>query len=296
MNPKFAGIYAVAITPFHKDGSFDFDKAKKHLDWLIENGVQGICLLGATGEYQSVTLEEHKAYVREIVPYIKGRVGVMVGATRERADDVIELVSNIKDCGGDAAMVLTPPYCHPAQDEIVENYRYIMEKTQFPIMLYNNPGSCGVNLERDTFQKLFQLPYAAVVKESSGSMQKVTEVLMDAPERISVFCGCDTLAYESFAAGACGWISMLANVAPKDCVALYDAVYCRKDLAEGWKIYRRLLPGLNLLENFPKPVQAMKYVVDRKTDNGGFSRRPRMELTDKEKNYVYAEMHADEIQ
>lgn len=295
MNPAFQGIYAVSITPFHQDGTFDFEKAKAHLDWLIDNGVQGICLLGATGEYQSVTLEEHKAYVREIVPYIKDRVSVIVGATRERADDVIELVNNIKACGAHAAMVLTPPYCHPAQDEIVENYRYIMEKTQFPIMLYNNPGSCGVNLERDTFKKLFKLPYSAIVKESSGSVQKLAEVLTDAPKSMSIFCGCDTLAFESFADGACGWISMLANVAPRDCVDLFDAVYEKKDLARGWEIYQRILPGLHVLEEFPKPVQAMKCVVDRKTGNGGYSRRPRLELTEAERAYVLQAMRADEI-
>lgn len=296
MNPKFEGIYAVAITPFQADGSFDFEKSKKHLDWLIESGVQGICILGATGEYQSVTNDEHKAYVREIVPYIKARVSVIVGATRERADEVIDLVQNIKDCGAHAAMVLTPPYCHPSQDELYENYRYIMEQTKFPLMLYNNPGSCGVSIERETFQRLYALPEAAIVKESSGSMQKLTEVRSDAPERISIFCGCDNLAFESFANGANGWISMLANVAPKDCVALFEAVYQQKDLAKGWAIYQRLLPGLNTLETFPKPVQALKYLTDRKTGNGGFARRPRMALTAEEKSYVVTAMNADGIE
>ena len=111
-----------------------------------------------------------------------------------------------------------------------------------------------------------------------------------------MFCGCDNLAFESFADGACGWISMLANVAPKDCVELFEAVYVQKDLARGWKIYQRLLPGLNTLESFPKPVQTLKYLVDRKTGNGGYSRRPRMELTDEEKAYVVQAMNADNIQ
>ena len=152
MNRKFEGMYAVSVTPFTEDGSFDYEKAKKHLDWLIEQGLQGICVLGATGEYQSITLEEHKEFVKEIVPYISDRVSVIVGVTRERADDVIELIQNAKVYGADAAMLLPPPYCHPSQDEIVEHYRYIMEKTQFPIVIYNNPGSCGINIERDISQ------------------------------------------------------------------------------------------------------------------------------------------------
>lgn len=295
MNQNFKGMYAVTVTPFKEDGSFDFEKTKGHLDWLIEQGLQGICLLGATGEYQSISIEEHKAFVKEIVPYIKDRVSVIVGATREQADDVVDLVKNIKACGADAAMVLPSPYCHPSQDEVVEHYRYIMERTEFPIMVYNNPGSCGISFERETFRKLMALPYTAMVKESSGSIQVLRDVIEDAPENVSVFCGCDNLAFESFADGACGMICMLANVAPRSCVELFDAIYEQHDLARGWEIYKRLLPGFDALESFPKPVQALKYLTNWRTGNGGFCRRPRLELTDAEKAYVVELMKADQL-
>lgn len=295
MNKDFQGVYAVAVTPFHEDGSFDFEAARKHLDYLIESGVQGICVLGATGEYQSVTLEEHKEYVRQIVPYICNRTSVIVGVTRERADDVIELIEQVKQSGGHAAMVLSPPYCHPTQEEVVENYRYIMEKTQFPIMVYNNPGSCGISIERDTFRELFTLPYTAIVKESSGDIHKVTEVVDDAPENVSIFCGADNIAFESFAAGACGWISMLANVAPKDCVALYKAVCVEKDLMKGKEIYKRILPALDVLETFPRVPQTLKYLLSRKGMMGTACRRPRIALTEEQKAYVVEAMRADEI-
>ena len=286
MNKQFQGIYAVVVTPFHEDGTFDVESAKKNLDWLIEQGVQGVCILGATGEYQSISDEEHMAYVKEIVPYVKDRVSVIVGASRERPEDVVKLVNNIKECGAHAAMVLPSFYCHPAQDEIVEHYRYIEEQTQFPIVAYNNPGSAGIEIGQDAFRQIMALPYTAIVKESSGSMQKLTEVLIDAPEKVSVFCGCDNLAYESFADGACGWISMLANVAPKQCVDLYQAVYVEEDLKKGKEIYKEILPALNVLESFPKPVQALKYGLSKKGFNGGYVRRPRMELNEEEKTYL----------
>ena len=111
MNKQFQGIYAVVVTPFHEDGTFDVESAKKNLDWLIEQGVQGVCILGATGEYQSISDEEHMAYVKEIVPYVKDRVSVIVGASRERPEDVVKLVNNIKECGAHAAMVLPSFYC-----------------------------------------------------------------------------------------------------------------------------------------------------------------------------------------
>ena len=286
MNKQFQGIYAVVVTPFHEDGTFDVESAKKNLDWLIEQGVQGVCILGATGEYQSISDEEHMAYVKEIVPYVKDRVSVIVGASRERPEDVVKLVNNIKECGAHAAMVLPSFYCHPAQDEIVEHYRYIEEQTQFPIVAYNNPGSAGIEIGQDAFRQIMARPYTAIVKESSGSMQKLTEVLIDAPEKVSVFCGCDNLAYESFADGACGWICMLANVAPKQCVDLYQAVYVEEDLKKGKEIYKEILPALNVLESFPKPVQALKYGLSKKGLNGGYVRRPRMELNEEEKTYL----------
>ena len=286
MNKQFQGIYAVVVTPFHEDGTFDVESAKKNLDWLIEQGVQGVCILGATGEYQSISDEEHMAYVKEIVPYVKDRVSEIVGASRERPEDVVKLVNNIKECGAHAAMVLPSFYCHPAQDEIVEHYRYIEEQTQFPIVAYNNPGSAGIEIGQDAFRQIMALPYTAIVKESSGSMQKLTEVLIDAPEKVSVFCGCDNLAYESFADGACGWICMLANVAPKQCVDLYQAVYVEEDLKKGKEIYKEILPALNVLESFPKPVQALKYGLSKKGLNGGYVRRPRMELNEEEKTYL----------
>lgn len=296
MNPHFEGVYAVTITPFKEDGTFDIEAMKQHLDHLIACGVHGICMLGATGEYQSITNEEHKAIVREIVPYICNRTSVIVGATRERADEVIDLVLNIKACGAHAAMVLSPPYCHPSQDEIVENYRYIMERTDFPIMIYNNPSSAGISIEREAYGKIFAMPNTAIIKESSGDIHKLTEMLLDAPERVSVFCGCDNLAFDSFAEGANGWISMLANVAPKDCVALFETVYRKKDIKAGWEIYKRILPALNVLESFPKPVQSLKYLITRKGMQGGCVRRPRAELTEAEKAFVVQEMRPDDIQ
>jgi Dihydrodipicolinate synthase/N-acetylneuraminate lyase len=295
MNPDFKGIYAVVVTPFKEDGSFDYEASKAHLDHMIAAGVQGLCILGATGEYQSVSNKEHMEYVNEIVPYVRDRASVIVGASRERPEDVIELVKNIKASGADAAMVLPSFYCHPSQDEIVEHYRYIMEETDFPIVAYNNPGSAGIEIERDTFKEIFKLKNTAVVKESSGTIQKLTEVLIDAPENVSVFCGCDTLAFESFVDGACGWICMLANFAPEECVKLYELVCIKHDYKAGFELYKKLLPALSLLETFPKPVQAMKYAVTCQGGRGGYVRRPRIELTEEEKAYIRSQVNFDEL-
>lgn len=295
MNDKFKGIYTVAITPFKENGDFDIEQSRKNLDWLIESGIHGIVVLGATGEYQSISDEEHMNYVSEIVPYIKDRVSVIVGASRERPEDVVKLVRHAKACGANAAMVLPPFYCHPAQDEIVKFYNYIMDETEFPVVVYNNPGSAGVELEQETYREIMKHECALIVKESSGDIHKLTQVNNDAPERTSVFCGCDNLAFESFAAGACGWICMLANIAPRDCVELYKAVCEEGDLKKGREVYQRILPALDVLESFPKPVQALKHLVSYKGLNGGYVRKPRYELSDDEKKYIEEAMVPDTI-
>lgn len=293
MNTCFEGVYAVAVTPFKEEGSFDFEAAKKHLDYLIQSGIPGIVVLGATGEYMSISDEEHKAYIREIVPYICNRVKVIVGATREQAEDTINLVNHAAFCGAHGAMVLTPPYCHPAQDEIIENYKHIIEHVSIPLVLYNNPGSCGVDIEKETYRKLMHMDGFGIVKESSGSIQKLTQVINDAPASLSIFCGCDNLAFESFAAGANGWISMLANVAPKMCLELFDLAYRRQDFKKARTLYQTMLPALNILESFPKPIQALKYLLNLSHGTGGYVRRPHLELTDSEKEYVRREMLSD---
>ena len=138
MNKQFQGIYAVVVTPFHEDGTFDVESAKKNLDWLIEQGVQGVCILGATGEYQSISDEEHMAYVKEIVPYVKDRVSVIVGASRERPEDVVKRSTISRN-----VVRMQRWCCHLSivirhRTKLWSNYRYIEEQTQFPIAAYNN--------------------------------------------------------------------------------------------------------------------------------------------------------------
>lgn len=284
---KFEGIYPVPVTPFNESGEFNFEESKKNLDKLIEAGVHGLCILGATGEYQSISLQEHKNYVKEIVPYVKDRVKVIVGVSKEMPDEAIDLANNAEEAGAHAIMILPTYYCHPAQDEIYEYYRYIVEKTnRISIMIYNNPGTAGVEIEHETYSKLMQLERVEIVKESSGNIRKLTDVLMMAPDKVSVFCGWDNMAYESFVAGACGWISMLGNLAPKQCVNMFNAVYKEKNYEKAYEIYKKILPALNILEEFSKPVQVIKYVLTKKGQFGGYVRRPRVELTKEEKEYI----------
>lgn len=291
---KFKGVYAVAVTPFDKDGKFDSEAMKKNIDFLIKSGVHGICVLGATGEYLSVTTEEYKEILETMIKYINKRVSVAVGATRERSEDVVELINIAEKAGAEVAMALPPYYCHPTQEEIVEHYRYIIDNTNLPIIVYNNPGSAGVEIEEDTFVKILKLPRIGIVKDSTADIRQQTKLQIMADDNVSIFCGCDNLAYEAFMLGADGWISMLANVAPKNCVELYNLAKEGKR-EEAFELYQKIIPALNLLEEFGKPTQILKHLLDVKGLNGGYSRRPRRELSVEEKEYITKESNISEL-
>lgn len=286
MDKTLKGVYAVTVTPFTAAGHFDIEAAERHVNWLIENGIQGVCLLGATGEYQSVSNEEHKFYLGKLIPAVRDRASVIVGASRENPDDVIDLMNAAQRLDADAAMVLPPFYCHPNQQEILENYRYISSRTTLPMIVYNNPGSAGVDMTRETLQKVFELPNTAVLKESTGDIHRLTEAVMDAPSKVNVFCGCDNLALESFLMGAAGWISMAANFAPRDCNALFIMVQeGRLDSAK--EVYQRLLPALNLLESSEKPAATIKYILKKYRNlDVGSMHRPRIDLSEEEQAVV----------
>jgi 4-hydroxy-tetrahydrodipicolinate synthase len=293
-NEKIRGIYPVAVTPFKEDGSFDVESAKSNVDHLIDSGIKGICILGATGEYMSVTNEEHKKYVEEIVPYISNRVSVIVGVTRERPEEVIELVKNAKKYGASAAMVLPPYYCHPGQDEIFEHFKYINDNVDLPIIVYNNPGSAGVEIEAETYDRILRLPNAQIVKESTGDMKVFTRLMLKEKD-IVLLCGCDNMAYEYFKVGAVGWISMAANIAPKKCKAMFDLIESGEDDGRAKELYRDILPLLNILESVSYPVQAIKYLLNKKGLNGGYVRKPRIELNQEQKYYLDSNVEIDKL-
>ena len=282
----FKGIFVVTTTPFDRNGNFLFDASKDNLDYLISKGVHGLCIMGATGEYLNVTMDEHKTYIEAMMKHVAGRVPVIIGATRERPDDVIELVKHAKANGVSAAMVLSPYYSNPSQEEIYEHYKYINDSVDFPIMVYNNPGSAGVDIDDDNIAEISKLPNMKIIKESTGDIKRLTTIAMNMSDNIIPFCGCENIAYESFVMGAKGWICMLGNVAPGMCVDLYSSVVEEKDFAMGYEIYRKMLPFLNFLENFHKGSQTLKYISEKQGRIGGFSRRPKCELTEDEKRFI----------
>lgn len=287
---KFTHVFPAMVTPFKEDGSFNYEVAKAHAKWMIDNGIGGVGVLMAAGEYQSVTMEEHKEYVREMVPYIKNLgASVIVGASRERVEDVVELIENAREAGADAAMVLPSFYYRMDQGEIYKHYEYINEHSGLDIMVYNNPH-CSSPIETETMRKLYELDHVKIVKDASMTIDVMTDYIFEAEKakgEKAVLCGCDYLLYQAYATGAIGWISMTANILPKLSADFHNAMIVEKDYAKGLEIYKKIYPVVNMTERFPKPTQAVKYVLQEVMGfEEGICLPPRHEISDEEKKLV----------
>lgn len=286
---KFAHVYPAMVTPMNEDGSFNIEAAKKHADWMISEGIDGLGVLMASGEYQSMSLEEHKAYVREMVPYVKDRVSVIVGCSRERPEDAVELMENAREAGASAAMVLPSFYYHPSQNEIIEHYKYLNDHSGLDIMVYNN-GNVTTGITTETMRELYKLPHVKIVKDASMVIDVMTDYIFEAEKadhEVGVLCGCDYLLYQAYATGAIGWISMTANVLPKLSAQFHKAMIVDKDYQKGLELYKKLYPVVNMTERFPKPTQAVKYLLEEVYGfEEGICRRPRRGLSDEEKKLV----------
>ena len=287
---KFAHVYPAMVTPMFEDGRLNVEVAKKHADWMISEVIDGLGILMAAGEYQSVTLEEHKAYVREMVPYVKEKgISVIVGCSRERVQDAVELMENAREAGADAAMVLPAFYYHPTQEEIYAHYKYINDHSDLDIMVYNN-GNVTTGISTDTMRELYKLPHVKIVKDASMVIDVMTDYIFAAEEadgEKAVLCGCDYLLYNAYATGAIGWISMTANILPKLSMEFHRAMIEEKDYQKGLAIFKKLYPVVNMTERFNRPTQAAKYILEEIYGfEEGPCRLPRLGLNEDDKKLV----------
>ena len=182
MLEKFAHVFPAMVTPMKEDGSFNYEVAKKHADWMMDNGIGGIGVLMAAGEYQSMSLEEHMEYVNEMVPYVKKRgASVIVGCSRERVEDACALMNNAYKAGADAAMVLPSFYYNQSQEEIIDHYTYLNDNSDLDIMVYNNPNVTS-GITRETMKELYKLPHVKIVKDASMVIDVMTDFIFEAEQ------------------------------------------------------------------------------------------------------------------
>jgi 4-hydroxy-tetrahydrodipicolinate synthase len=254
----FRGVFAALVTPMKAGGNIDCNKLGRFAEHLIRKGVHGLIPLGSTGEYYALDATEREHVLRVTLEAAAGRVPVIAGTNAGSTRDVIAF-SRQAETLGCAGILLAPPYYSlPRLDELFAHYKAVNSAIGIPIMLYNYPGRTGVDMPPDFIGRLATLKNVRYVKESTGEMPRITELLRRYGDRLGVFCGCDTIALESFVVGAIGWVGGVVNVLPASHAKLYKLAVEKKDYTAARKLFFEMLPTLELMEGGGKYTQFVK--------------------------------------
>jgi 4-hydroxy-tetrahydrodipicolinate synthase len=253
---SFRGLGTALVTPFTTSGALDERALEKFVDFQIDGGVNFLVPCGTTGENPALTLDEHRRVVEIVVKRAKGRVPVLAGAGSNSTDKAIELAQIAIDLGADGILTITPYYNKPSPDGLRRHFgmqaaAVEKKKSRFPMIMYNVPGRTGVNMTAETTVQIAnEIPNVIGVKEASGNMEQILQILRDRPKGFLVLSGDDAWALPLLGAGADGLISVASNEVPKLMRQLID----EKSIA----IHNRLLPLLlgNFIESNPGPVKA----------------------------------------
>lgn len=279
---KLKGIYTPVITPFHRDGSIDFDALADLVERLVTAGVHGLISGGSTGENYAETVEERLAIARFVVERVKGRIPVVIGTGAMRTPDSIALAVAARDMKADAILLGTPPYSVPTERENALNALAIDRAADMPIILYNYPGRMSVAMGREFLDRVGRSKNVIGIKESSGDINRVHLLARDYPH-IQMSCGMDDQALEFFAWGAQSWICGGSNFLPDEHIALYDTCVVKGDFAKGRRIMSAMLPLMAVLEQGGKFIQCIKHGVEVTGLRAGPMRPPLKGLNTEEK-------------
>lgn len=288
-----SGAFPVMITPMNRDQSIDWGGLRNNINFYIAEGARGLIPLGSTGEFVSLTREERLKVAEFVLAEVNGRVPVIVGTSAETTREAIEYTRHAKENGAAAALVINPYYMKPSEDEIFAHYQALTEAVDLPVMLYNNPGTSGTDMSLELMLRIGrELPGVVAVKESSGDIRKLRDLIALSEGRLQGWCGWDDLAMESFMVGAVGWVSVAGNVMPRLVTELHETAVVRGDWKAGWALYQRMLPLLRMIESSGKLVQVVKAAMERIGQAGGPARSPRSPLTEAEKARLEAALAA----
>ncbi|MEW5744522.1 MAG: 4-hydroxy-tetrahydrodipicolinate synthase [Nitrospirota bacterium] len=251
----FKGSIVAIVTPF-KNGKFDEKAYGDLIEWHIAQGTHGIVPCGTTGEASTLGFEEHYRVIEVAVKAANKRIPVIAGTGANATDEAIELTQKAKKLGADGALMVTPYYNKPTQEGLYRHYKAVADKVKLPIVLYNVPGRTAVNMLPPTVARLMECKNIVAIKEATGDMKQVSEVIRLCGDRIAVISGDDFTTLPLLALGGKGVISVSANVAPKDVAEMCNA-WERGDIAKARELHYKLEPlnAAMFIETNPIPVK-----------------------------------------
>jgi 4-hydroxy-tetrahydrodipicolinate synthase len=268
MRTPFTGCGTALVTPFTASGTVDEAGVRRLVRRQIEGGVHFLVPCGTTGEAPTLSGAERRRVVEIVVDEARGKVPVLAGAGGYDTREVVEAAREMQAAGADGLLSVTPYYNKPTPEGLFRHYSAIAEATPLPIVLYNVPGRTGCNVEPATLVRLAAIPHLIAVKEASGNMTQICEVVKVVPEGFIVLSGDDALTLPAMAVGARGIISVASNEVPDEMAQLVEAAE-RGDYAAARGIHTRLLPLLlgNFIESNPIPVKAVMAMMGLLEEN-----------------------------
>jgi len=209
------GSIVPLVTPMHADGSLDFSSLRALIDWHVASGSDALVVVGTTGESPTVNVEEHSELIRVSVAHAAGRIPVIAGTGCNSTAEGIELARYAREAGAVAHLSVVPYYNKPTQEGLYRHFRAIAEAVELPLILYNVPGRTVADLDNDTVLRLAQIPNIVGIKDATGKIDRVCDLVERAPQDFALYSGDDMTAMAFMLLGGHGVISVTANVAPR---------------------------------------------------------------------------------
>lgn len=253
----FQGTGTAMITPFMSDGAVDEKALRRFVDFQLDGGVDMLLPCGTTGEGATLDWDETDRIVQIVLEQSRGRVPVIAGAGSNSTREAVEATKHAKKLGAHAVLSVGPYYNKPTQQGYYEHFKAIAEAENIPIIVYNVPGRTSGNIEAGTILRLAEIPNIVAVKEASGNLGQIMEIIKDAPSHFRVLSGDDAMALAVVFLGGDGIVSVASNEAPALMTAMIDAAL-QSDLWKARELHYKLLPlmNANFIESNPIPVKA----------------------------------------
>jgi len=252
----FSGAIVAIVTPFKK-GKVDEKSLRELIEFQIKNGTDGIVPCGTTGESSTLSHEEHDRVIEITIDAARKRVPVIAGTGSNSTDEALRLTRHAHEAGADGALLACPYYNRPTQEGLYQHFKTIAQSVPIPIIPYNIPSRTGVNLLPETVARLAKISNIVGIKEASGSLKQMQDVISLCGDKFDVLSGDDFFTFPLLAIGGRGVISVVSNIAPADMAAMVDA-FAAGDIKKAQKLHHRLIPLIDALfiETNPVPVKA----------------------------------------
>lgn len=291
---NFGQVLTAMVTPFDHSGEVDFDATRTLVNYLIVNGSDGLVITGTTGESPTLTTDEKVEFFKFVVKVVDGRVPVLAGTGSNNTKASISLTRLAEEAGVDGIMLVTPYYNKPSQEGLFQHFKAIAQTTALPVMLYNIPGRSVVNMSVETIVRLSKIDNIVSIKEASGDLDAMAQIISQTPSDFTVYSGDDGLTLPVLAIGGSGVVSVSSHIIGNEMQEMIKS-FKNGDVQHAASTHRSLLPIMKALFNAPNP-SPVKAALNMRGINVGDVRLPLIPLSDEEKKALLTTIQTSNIE